>query len=155
MWPNLPFYYNSRYKKENPNPGNSNPDNTIVVENELQYEDVNEGQWVIVVYEGVNEGQWVIVVYEGVNEGQWVIVVYEGVNEGQWVIVVYEGETFAAKITEKRNKMFAVRCLEKPLGIGTPQDLEKETDVVFYDRVYQANVQPSLVKVNRGWKWAY
>ena len=38
----------------------------------------------------------------------------------------------------------------KTLGIGT-QDLEKETDVVFYDRVYQANVQPSLVKVNRGW----
>ena len=31
---------------------NSNPDNTIVVENQLQYEDVNEGQWVIVVYEG-------------------------------------------------------------------------------------------------------
>ena len=101
---------------ENSNPDNSNPDNTIVVENELQYEDV---------------------------------------NEGQWVIVVYEGERFVGKITENGNKMFAVRYLEKPLGIGTPQDLEKETDVVFYDRVYQANVQPSLVKVKRGWKWAY
>ena len=37
---------------DNSNPDNSNPDNTIVVEKELQYEDVNEGRWLIVVYEG-------------------------------------------------------------------------------------------------------
>ena len=46
----------------------------------------------------------------------------------QWVKVKYEGEFFLGNVLSKLNDQALVHCLEKPFGIGVPQDLEREND---------------------------
>ena len=55
------------------------------------------------------------------------------VEVGMWVIVIYEDEKFLGKVLKKVSDQCCVRCLTKPFGIRTPQDMEREEDAVFTD----------------------
>ena len=79
------------------------------------------------------------------------------VEESTWVKVIYEEEVFIGKVLEKVNGEARVRCLEKPFGIdiGSPQDMEREPSAVFYNKVYEADVNPHIIKQGRKWKYIY
>ncbi len=80
---------------------------------------------------------------------------YDNVSTGQWVKVLYEDEVFLGKVQRKVNNECCVQCLEKPFGVKEPQSLEKDSRAVFYEKVYETDVQPKLTKVGRGWKYTY
>ena len=42
--------------------------------------------------------------------------------------------------------------LKKPFGVKEPQSLEKNSQAVFYEKVFETDVQPKLTKIGRGWK---
>ena len=54
----------------------------------------------------------------------------DDIKPGMWVIVIYE-EKFLAKVQHKSTdapiQLIKVLCLEKPLGINTPQSFEKSS----------------------------
>ena len=78
-----------------------------------------------------------------------------------WVIVIYEDEKFLRKVLKKVDGLCCVRCLTKPFGIRTPQDLEREDDAVFYSDIYKTDVKPVLSQIDengkkgRKWTWNY
>ena len=55
------------------------------------------------------------------------------VIENMWVIVIYKEEKFLGRVLEKRNSEYLVKCLQKPLGIREPQEMEK--DAIFYEKI--------------------
>ena len=74
---------------------------------------------------------------------------------GDYVVVIYEEQKFIQKMMSIMNGQAAVKCLlNKPLGVNTPQDFEKD-DSVYYVIVYYISIFPKLVQVGRGWKWIY
>ena len=80
----------------------------------------------------------------------------EEVKINDWVKVIYEGEIFLGKVQKIVKGQFEVRCLNLPFGIRKYQDLEKETDAVFYKKVYSNdNCIPKLQKCGRGWRYLY
>ncbi len=56
--------------------------------------------------------------------------------------------------SEVNNECY-VQCLEKPFRVKEPQSLEKDSQAVFYEKVFETDVQPKLTKVGRGWKYTY
>ena len=44
-----------------------------------------------------------------------------------------------------------LRCLEKPLGVKEIQQLEREGDDVYYEKIYVISVILQLVSVGRKW----
>ena len=64
------------------------------------------------------------------------------VIENMWVIVIYKEEKFLGRVLEKRNSEYLVKCLQKPLGIREPQEMEK--DAIFYEKIYHTDFLPSL-----------
>ena len=65
---------------------------------------------------------------------------YEDVRINSWVVVMYEEEKFLGRVLSKGAGQFSVRCLEKPYGIGTAQEFEK--DSVYYSEVFEAPIKP-------------
>ena len=74
-----------------------------------------------------------------------------------WVKINFEEEWFLGKVMKKEGIRCMVRCLEKPFGIGEPQDMENERDTLPCDEVFDAEgIVPKQVPVKpRGWKWTY
>ena len=64
-------------------------------------------------------------------------------------MVIYEEEKFLGKITTIKNGQAQVRCLEKPLGINSPQDFEREADAIFYEDIYKTDITPMNVQIGR------
>ena len=48
-----------------------------------------------------------------------------------------------------------VRCLQKPFGVSVPQQLERENDAVYYDKVYKTCIIPEIKKFGRKWMYTY
>ncbi|PIK41122.1 hypothetical protein BSL78_22032 [Apostichopus japonicus] len=73
------------------------------------------------------------------------------VKVSMWVKVKYEEEVFIGRVLQKVGDEVCVRCLEKPFGVdkGMPQEMEKESAPIFYGEVYEAEVQPGMVKCGR------
>ena len=77
-------------------------------------------------------------------------------KESSWVKVKYEGEWFLCTVQKNAGKDCLVRCLAKPYGVREPQEMEPESDAVYYDDVYDnEGIVPKLMKVKRSWKWIY
>ena len=77
------------------------------------------------------------------------------------VIIIYENEKFLGNVIEKKSNQIRVRCLEKPLSLNDPQDLQREEDAVYFDCVFKTNIKPVLTRVDangkkgRKWYWKY
>ena len=88
------------------------------------------------------------------------ILKYDEVKQGMWVTIVYEGEKFLGKVQHKAVGEINVRCLEKPLGINTPQ-LFEHGDGIYYKEVYKTIIKPTQTqtgedgKQKRKWFWIY
>ena len=65
---------------------------------------------------------------------------YEDVRINAWIVVMYEEEKFLGCVLSKGPWQFNVRCLEKPYGIDTAHDFEK--DLVYYSEVFEAPIKP-------------
>ena len=59
------------------------------------------------------------------------------VEEGMWGIVIYEEEKWLGKVIKKACNQVCVRCLVKPFGVKIPQNLEREDDAIYYDKIYR------------------
>ena len=70
-------------------------------------------------------------------------------------MVVYEQERFLGKVVSIKNGQAQVRCLEKPLGVNSPQDFERESDAIFYKEVYKTDIVPQNVQIGRKFLWKY
>ena len=85
---------------------------------------------------------------------------YDDVQPGIWVVVVYEEEKFIGKVQHKKGGEVNVRCLEKPLGINTPQIFEPG-EGIYYEKVYKTDIIPTQTqtdvdgKQKRKWFWVY
>ena len=84
---------------------------------------------------------------------------YNDVTIGMWVITIYEDEKWLGKVVDKKEKQICVRCLEKPFGVKEPQNLEREENAVYFDRVFRTDAVPILTqydangKKGRKWFW--
>ena len=80
----------------------------------------------------------------------------EEAKDGKWVAVYYEDEKFIGKVVgEPVNGQVQVRCLEHPLGVSKPQNLEKEKHVIYYKEIFYAQSEPFQVQIGRTWLWNY
>ena len=86
---------------------------------------------------------------------------YNDVTIGMWVITIYEDEKWLGKVVDKKEKQICVRYLEKPFGGKEPQNLEREENAVYFDRVFRTDAVPILTqydangKNGRKWCWHY
>ena len=70
--------------------------------------------------------------------------------------VKYEGEWFIGKVVQRGDSAVSVRCLNMPFGIGYPQEMERESDAVYYEDVYSTGgIEPTLIKIGHTWKYTY
>ena len=57
------------------------------------------------------------------------------------------------KLFNEKNNCMKLRCLEKPLGVKEVQQLEREDDAVYYEKIYVIPVILQLVSVGKKCLW--
>ena len=87
---------------------------------------------------------------------------FDDIKPGMWVIVIYE-EKFLAKVQHKSTdvptQLINVLCLEKPLGINTPQSFKKSSFDV--EKVHRTEIGPYQTQIDKNgkkthkWLWKY
>ena len=78
----------------------------------------------------------------------------------KWVKVVYKDQVFLGKIQQvSETGKCEVKCLEHPFGVGVGEYQDLEGDEIWYDDVYETEVEPMYVQTEGGTqrlrKWRY
>ena len=74
--------------------------------------------------------------------------------------VVYKDQVFLGKIQQvSETGKCEVKCLEHPFGVGVGEYQDLEGDEIWYDDVYETEVEPMYVQTEGGTqrlrKWRY